>query len=252
MDNTHKFDGKAFEYLKGRPDYAKELIDYLYNEVGFSSNSVIADIGAGTGIFSKSLADRKSTVYCVEPNPDMRNTAKTFLYSFENVYIVTGDDKNTSLKEQSVDFVTAAQAFHWFDVLKFKKECRRILKSDGKVVLLWNTFNTDSAPVREWYGVFSQFCPNFHGFGNGIKKDDEKIKLFFTNGYEYAEFDNPLMFTEETFISRSLSASYSLKSSDENFSEYISALKKVFSNNEKNGIFTADNKSAAYIGSIFE
>ena len=73
MDSTKMFDGYANDYTVGRPSYAAELIDCLYNKYGFSKSSIIADIGSGTGKFAKHLLDRGSQVYCVEPNDDMRD-----------------------------------------------------------------------------------------------------------------------------------------------------------------------------------
>ena len=75
MDSTKNFSGLANTYTAGRPAYAVGFIHSLYTDHGFSPQSVIADIGAGTGKFTKQLLDRGSTVYCVEPNDDMRETA---------------------------------------------------------------------------------------------------------------------------------------------------------------------------------
>jgi len=110
--NEERFTGKADIYKKYRPSYPKELFDYLYSQVGFGKDSVIADIGSGTGIFSRLLLERGSKVCCVEPNGDMRQTAEKDLSQFENFVSVSGNDKNTGLQDKSVDFITAAQAFH--------------------------------------------------------------------------------------------------------------------------------------------
>ena len=73
MDSTIKFDGLANLYEDGRPEYPTILIEKLYTDYGFKSTSIIADIGAGTGKFSKLLLEKGSKVFCVEPNKDMRN-----------------------------------------------------------------------------------------------------------------------------------------------------------------------------------
>ena len=127
--NEERFTGKADVYKKFRPSYPKELIDYLYSQVGFSQDSVIADIGSGTGIFSRLLLECGSQVYCVEPNDDMRQTAEKDLAGFRNFISVNAAAENTGLQEKSVHFVTAAQAFHWFDRQAYKLECQRILYS---------------------------------------------------------------------------------------------------------------------------
>ena len=133
MDNTKNFNQLADNQTVGRPTYAKDFINSLYMQYGFNEESVIADIGAGTGKFSKQLLDRGSTVYGVEPNDDMRNTAIKELGKYHRFHAVNGTAADTKMDSESVDFITTAQAFHWFDTFLFKKECKRIIHKNGLV-----------------------------------------------------------------------------------------------------------------------
>lgn len=250
MDNTQKFSGRAQDYTRGRPGYPKELFDCLYEKYNFSDSSVVADIGAGTGKFSKYLLDMGNKVYLVEPNDDMRSAAQSELSGCKKAVFVNGSSEATTLDDSSVDFVTAAQAFHWFDAAKFKKECKRILKPDGKVVLIWNTRDMSSAFNVKSYEIYKQYCPDFKGYHGGMKDDDERISEFFNNNCNKIIFENPLIFTKDKFITRSLSASYSLKSGDENFDEYIQALEILFDEYSENGIVIMKNNTTAYIGRV--
>ena len=126
------------DYVKYRPGYPKAFIDYLYSDVNFSRDSIIADIGSGTGILTTFLLDRGSRVVGVEPNKEMRRTAEILLEEYQKFVSICGTAENTSLTKNSVDFVICAQAFHWFDKSACKKEFQRILKPNGKAVLLWN------------------------------------------------------------------------------------------------------------------
>lgn len=247
MDTTKKFDGYAKDYTSGRPNYAMELIDSMYEKYGMSENSVIADIGSGTGKFAKHMLERNSQVYCVEPNDDMRGVAENELSGYANFHSVNGDATNTNLDDASVDFITTAQAFHWFDVQKFRAECDRILKDSGKVFLIWNVREED-AMNKELYQIYSKYCPNFRGFSGGIEKDDPRINEFFNGNYEYIEFDYPLYYDKEKFIARSLSGSYSIKEGYENYDEYMQAIVDVFERYSEDGIVSIANKSVAYIG----
>lgn len=250
MNTINKFDGRATDYTASRPNYSMELISCLYSQYGISETSVIADIGSGTGKFSRHLLDRQSEVYCVEPNDDMRSIAEKELCKYEKFHSVAGNAENTTLKSNFADCITTAQAFHWFDVLKFKQECLRIIKTNGRVFLIWNIRDSSDIINQEWHNIFSQFCPGFKGFSNGIERDDSKIKEFFDKGYEYINFDYPLIFDKESFIKRSLSSSYSLKENDANYGEYISALKEIFDKYENNGLISISNQSVAYTGII--
>ena len=249
-DNTQKFSGRADDYAIGRPSYADGLIQSLFSEYGFSSHSIVADIGAGTGKFARQLLDKGCFVYGVEPNDDMRSSAAKALENYKNFQAVNGSASDTTLNAHSIDFVTAAQAFHWFDAALFAKECRRILKPDSKVFLIWNHRDMSCAVNRQNYEICSLFCPDFKGFSGGINYEENKIKEFFSGNYRYAEFDNPLCYDRERFIHRCLSSSYSINKGDNRYHEYVSSLEKLFEQYSENNILTVNNKTVVYFGKI--
>lgn len=250
MDSTQYFSGLADDYVIGRPAYAKAFVESLYSRYGFSKQSVIADIGSGTGKLAKQLLERGSFVYGVEPNADMRSIARKELEGFEKFCPVNGTAAETNLGEQSVDFVTAAQAFHWFDGALFRRECKRILKRNGLVFLIWNLRDTSDKVNQSSFEIFSEYCPKFHGFSGGVQKNDPRIRDFFRGKYEYIEFENPLFYDREKFISRSLSSSYSLKKEEEKYGEYIAALSELFERYAKDDVLTVANKTVAYAGKV--
>ena len=250
MDTTLKFNGIANEYTQSRPSYSAEFIECLFNKYGFSASSVVSDIGSGTGKFAKQLLDKGCSVICVEPNTDMRLVAEKELCEYPNFKSVAGSAENTMLPDNSVDFITTAQAFHWFDTKSFKAECYRIIKPGGKVFLIWNTRNAEALINQELYKVYSEYCPDFKGFSGGTKPHDDRIKYFFDNNYEYITYNNPLYFDREKFINRSLSGSYSLKKGDRNFDLYIEEIEKIFDEFETDGIVKIENQTVAYIGTL--
>ena len=250
MDTTKKFNGIANEYTQSRPSYAAEFIEYLFDKHGFSSSCVVADIGSGTGKFAKQILDKGCNVICVEPNTDVRLVAEKELCEYPNFKSVSGSAENTMLPDNFVDFITTAQAFHWFDTKSFKEESFRIIKPNGKAFLIWNTRDTEALINQKLHSVYSKYCPNFKGFSGGTKPHDDRIKYFFDNNYEYITFDNPLYFDREKFINRSLSGSYSLKKGGSNFDLYIEEIEKIFDEFETDGIVKIENETAAYVGTI--
>lgn len=250
--NEHKFDGMGQVYAQFRPSYPQEFITYLYEEAGLQTDSVLADIGAGTGILTRQLLEQGNLVYAVEPNPDMRAVAEADLKGFENFVSVNGTAENTTLAENSVDGITVAQAFHWFDRPQFQKECRRILKSDGKVVLVWNSRDFESLLVQENDQVNRTYCPNFKGFIGGMRGavDEGDFDDFFIGGYETKAFSHPLRFDKQGFIGRNLSASYALKADDPNYTAYIKELDALFEKYAVGNTLIMPNITRCYVGSV--
>lgn len=249
--NENKFTGMGKIYSKFRPAYPQSFIACLYDEIGFSKESVVADIGSGTGKLTKQLLEKESTVFAVEPNDDMRRISEENLSSFSNFTSVNGTAENTTLLDNSVDFITVAQAFHWFDRQKFKAECRRILKDNGTVVLVWNSRDEDSSLVLKLDEINRKYCPNFKGFSGGMRGESaEELDDFFAHRCEMKIFNNPLSFDENGFIGRCLSSSYALKENDENYSDYVNELKNIFNKYSENGTLIMPNKTKAFIGKV--
>lgn len=250
MDNTSKFTGRATIYSKSRPKYSVEFIDFLYNNIGIKPHSIIADIGSGTGIFSKELLERGNSVYCVEPNTDMRKSAEDMLKDFQNFHSIEGTAEHTTLPANSVDFITVAQAFHWFDREAFRRECKRIGKPDNKVILIWNSRVTSSNLVKENAQICKKYCPNFKGFSGGMENPDAYIRQFFGDQYETKRFENNLEFDKVKFVDRNLSASYSIKEGDEGYKNYIFELESLFDKYAIGDTLIMENDTVAYIGKL--
>ncbi len=228
MDNTQKFSGKADIYQQARPNYAQELLDFIAHTWQIGEGSLVADIGSGTGIFSRQLLGLGARVYAVEPNADMRAKAEELLGGSPNFVSVDGSAENTTLPEHSFNLVTAAAAFHWFDTERFKQECARILIDGAPVVLLWNEANLSAEINQGREAIFRKFCPNFKGFSGGNDQEGAIKRAFFDGDMQEKRFSNPLIYDRQTFINRALSASYSLIETDPGFAAYMKELGELF------------------------
>jgi ubiquinone/menaquinone biosynthesis C-methylase UbiE len=248
--NTQWFTGKAELYKKYRPSYPKEFLDYLYSTKGFSSDSIIADVGAGTGIFTKLLLERGSTVYAVEPNDDMRETAVGDLTKYDRFTPVSATAENTKLPEKCVDFVTVTEAFHYFDRQLFKQECMRILKPCGKVVLAWNRADKDSSLVKKQGKIIEKYSQHddnvYQRSGNTYEFSD-----FFKNGiYEYKTYKNDLHENREQFIGGHLSAGFApIKDTHpEEYKGYVKDLNILFDEYSENELIRFPFITNSYVG----
>lgn len=226
----------------------------MYSEIGFCKDSVIADIGSGTGIFSRLLLEKGSHVYCIEPNDDMRRVAENDLRDtngYRKYISIKAPAENSGLQEGSIDFVTSAQAFHWFDMDLFKSECRRILKSDGKVVLVWNIRDYESELIKKDYFLRKKYCLNTKGLGKTDIPED-LWNFFLDNAYEERTFRNDLMIDRETYIGMNLSRSYS-PSEDKHPDKYhglVRELGELFDEYNLDGIISFPQFTKSYIGKI--
>ena len=250
--NENKFNGMGKIYSKYRPSYPSDFIDYLFTDVGISKSSIIADIGSGTGILTRQLLEKGNKVYGIEPNADMRAIAETNLNNFPGFTSVNGNAEDTTIDDNSVDYITVAQAFHWFDREKFKKECQRILKPEGKVILVWNVRDNNNELVIENYEVNRKYCPNFKGFSDGMygKTNEADFSDLFNSKYETKVFPNNLIFDMDTFIGRNLSASYALKSNDAQYNNYVNELKKIYKKYSNKGQLIMPNLTCSYVGNV--
>lgn len=247
MDNTERFTGRQQDYTAGRPSYAEGFLSQLRELYTPPERFAAADIGSGTGKLSAQLLESGFTVYGVEPNADMRGAAEALLGGNGRFTSVDGSDRRSGLAEQSVDFVTAAQAFHWFDGPAFARECRRILRPGGRVFLIWN-MRADAPLNQALARVFQTYCPDFKGFSGGVTEDDPRIRAFFGGRYERRRFPNPLTFDRERFLRRCFSGSYSLQEGDADYPAYRQALEALFDAFASGGRLTQPNETVVYMG----
>ena len=247
MNTTERFSGRAGVYQASRPGYPAALSEHLAS-LGMRGARV-ADIGAGTGIFSRLLLELGCTVFAVEPNSDMRHTAELGLKTCDRFSIGSGTAENTGLPEASVSFVTAAQAFHWFDPDAFRQECLRILELGGLAVFVWNSRRENDEAVQKNADICRRYCSGFYGFSGGNwRKTEENLRLFFGREPEALHIPNDLFYTKEKFLQRNLSSSYSLKQGEEGYEDYLEALSALFDQYAQDGVLRVPNETAAFWG----
>ncbi|MGN1415589.1 MAG: class I SAM-dependent methyltransferase [Oscillospiraceae bacterium] len=242
--NEEMFSGKADNYDRYRPSYPQKLIDYLFDVTLADS---VADIGAGTGKFTECLAKKPWDIIAVEPNEDMLQKLRN---NVPSVKIIRAPAENTGIADHSVDLVTTAQAFHWFDAEGFKAECKRILTKRGQLAIVWNE--------REKCGLSAErdrVCMKYCGMSCrgevGNRETAEGCRFLreeYFHSYERYSAENIVPMDEERFLGDMLSRSYSLSEDDEGYPQFISELKNVFARFEKNGQVLVPYRTICYLG----
>lgn len=143
---TGRFTDRAADYRRFRPSYPAAAIDAILEGLGEPARLLAADIGAGTGISARLLAERGCRVLAVEPNAAMRAGADPH----PRVEFRDGQAERTGLPDRSVDLVLAAQSFHWFKPGEALREFHRILRPGGRLAIMWNQ-RDDSDPFTSAY-----------------------------------------------------------------------------------------------------
>ena len=248
MANENVFTNRAADYTGGRPSYASEAIEIILSNM-LRDGGAVADVGSGTGILSKEFFMRGIHTYCVEPNDDMRGEAERAHGGNPYFHSIVATAENTGLAEHSVSFVTAAAAFHWFDHVAFGRECRRILKPDGKVYILGNARVYDDFAERQ-REITEKYCPRFESFTHGIDKTMARAEAFFGGEYGIERYSFPLTYTAEKFIKRCMSSSYAPHRGTPEYEEYGKALTKLLNGYFSEETFTVANETVMLWGTL--
>ena len=154
---TQRFSTRVENYIRYRPRYPKEILEFLKTDCGLTRASVIADVGSGTGFLAELFLMNGNKVFGVEPNDAMHEAGKRLMQQFRDFESIAGTAESTSLPNASVDFITAGQAFHWFCREGCRTEFERILRRDGWVVLVWN--DRPLIPLLSWRSMSNYFIP---------------------------------------------------------------------------------------------
>src|SRR5271168_906307 len=249
-NTTSRFSDRVENYVRYRPGYPPEVIRELKSECGLSSSHAVADIASGTGIWTRLLLENGNPVFAVEPNAEMREAGERLLAVFPKFNSVVGTAEATTLGDQSVDFVTAAQAAHWFDRGRARREFVRILKPGGWLVLLWNERVTNStAFLRDYEQLLQTYGTDY-----------QDIRHEHTTS-EINEFFDPVPFQERVFAMRQefdyagvegrlLSSSYAPGPDHPKHAPMLGELRRLFEANAVEGRAVFEYKTRLYFGQL--
>jgi ubiquinone/menaquinone biosynthesis C-methylase UbiE len=145
---------EGVRYERGRPDYPADAVDLLTDQLRLRPGCTVVDLAAGTGKLTRLLTATPARVVAVEPMPGMRAQWRRQVRGAE---IVAGRAERLPLRSESVDAVTVAQAFHWFDVPAASHELRRVLKPGGHLALVTNRRHTPEPWLEELWNVVRRY-----------------------------------------------------------------------------------------------
>ena len=245
-DPVERFSNRVENYVKYRPSYPPEVLDVFRHEMGLKRDSTIADVGSGTGISSKLFLDNGNTVYGVEPNAKMREAAEEFLAAYPNFCSIAGTSTATTLSDNSIDIVIAAQAFHWFEADATRTEFKRIVKPGGCAALIWNERQLNTTPFLIGY---EQLLLKFANDYTKVRHDNinkNTLGEFFQGDFHTATFANKQVLDFDGIKGRVSSSSYMPSEADGTYSAMVKELKALFDKHAQN-----DRISVFYDTNVF-
>jgi len=245
VDPKKRFSTRVENYIKYRPSYPLEIIDFLKKRKILAKNTVIADIGSGTGILTKIFLDNGNRVYGIEPNKDMREAAEKILHNYSNFSSFEGSAESTGLDENSIDLIIAGQAFHWFEIEGAKREFKRILNPKGNVVLIWNNRGKAGS---EFNIDYENFVLKYGTDYKEVRKNERNVDQFYT--YEKETFYNYQDLDFTSFRGRVLSASYIPLYDNPVFPKMLVELEDLFNKHQRGGTIRLEYDTELYYGQL--
>ena len=247
---TARFSDRVENYVRYRPGYPPEVLDLLRAECGLQPSHIIADIASGTGVFTRLLLENGNSVFAAEPNLEMREMGIHQLEAYQRLVSVAGTAEKTTLRSASVDFVTAAQAAHWFDLPRARAEFARILKPEGWCVLIWNERCTATTPfLREYEQLLLTYGTDYKEVRH--ERTTAMIHEFFTpTSHQERVFSLRQQFDYEGTGGRLLSSSYAPLEGHPSHAPMMQELQRIFRAHATDNVVEFEYNTRVYYGKL--
>jgi len=247
---TARFSDRVEDYVRCRPGYPPEVLDLLSAECGLRPSHIVADIASGTGMFTRLLLENGNSVFAVEPNTEMREMGVRQLESYNRLISVAGTAEETTLGSASVDFVTAAQAAHWFDLPRARAEFARILRPEGWCVLIWNERRTETTPfLLDYEQLLLTYGTDYKEVRH--ERTTAIIHEFFARALaDERVFDLRQRFDYEGTAGRLLSSSYAPLEGHPSHAPMMQELRRIFRAHATDNVVEFEYNTRVYFGHL--
>ena len=250
-DAKQRFSNRVAEYVRYRPGYPAAVLDLLRAECGLRPGHVIADIGSGTGFLSELFLKNGNRVYGIEPNTEMRQAGEEYLASYDGFSSIEGSAESTTLDDSSIDFVTAGQAFHWFDPQAARREFMRILKPARWVVIAWNDRRMEEQRLtREYEQLLERFGIDYKRVKDSYP-ELHHIRGFFNGGKFFShDLPNEQVLDWDGLRGRLRSSSFAPTEGHANHAPMMAELERIFQTHQRDGRVRMEYWTRVYFGPL--
>jgi len=250
-DAKQRFSNRVADYVRYRPGYPSALLELLRDECGLQPEHAIADIGSGTGLLAQLFLDNGNRVYGIEPNAEMRAAGEEFLREHENFTSIDGSAEATTLGDASVEFITAGQAFHWFEPQAARREFLRILKPQGWVVIIWNDRRMEETQFgHDYESLLVRFGNDYTRVKDAYPEVGHVRDFFGERPFVSRDLPNEQHFDWEGLCGRLRSSSYAPTEGHLNYAPMMAELRKIFDATSENGFVRMEYFTRIYFGQL--
>ena len=249
-DVTRRFSSRVDNYVRHRPGYPDAIVETLRDDCGLTANSIVADIGSGTGILTEMFLRHGNPVYGVEPNREMREAAERLLAGYDRFHSVAAAAEDTTLADASADVITAGQAFHWFDRKRARAEFARILNPRGWVSLIWNERLVTTPFLAAYEQLLKEYATEYEQVDH--RRIDESVigDFFHPATFTLKQFENRQVFDYDGLRGRLLSSSYAPEAGDPKHEPILADLRRHFDAHQSGGTVVFAYVTQLYYGRL--
>ncbi len=246
MAGFHIFSSKAEKYARFRWDYTPEALRTIGEGANINPTTLLADVGAGTGILTRHFVDAAGWVWAVEPDPAMRAQAACCLRPAPNLALVAGCAEALPFAAGSLDVLVSAQAANWFVPALARAEFRRVLRPGGWLAMLKNR-GTDLRLAEATRGIYppeTDTETSMPGLGTPLEYYYEGGSL------RTAQFPFTIRQTWAQFLGALDSASFAPDEGNPHYAAYARRARQAFERLSDDGVLTSTGQTELWLGQV--
>jgi SAM-dependent methyltransferase len=250
-DSKERFSNRVEDYVRYRPGYPREVLDVLRDGCGLTAESVVADVGSGTGLLTQLFLENGNVVYGVEPNAAMRDAGEQFLEQYRHFCSVAASAEATTLPDACADLIVSGQAFHWFEPKAARVEFARVLRPRGYVAVMWNERVSDrTAFQREYAALLHAYCDEYAKVAETYPQYARLSKFFGRGACGEKLLPNEQVFDFDGLRGRLLSSSYAPRAGHAKHEPMLAALREIFDRHAVDGRVRFEYQTHVYHGRL--
>jgi len=235
-ESIERFTSRVDAYRKFRPQYPAGVLYLLEKQCGLTPASVIADIGAGTGLLAQLFLANGNPVLAVEPNHPMRSACEELRSQYPQLKCIDGSAEATTLPEHCADFVTVGQALHWFQLSRARAEFVRILRIGGWCAIVYNNRRIAGDVFHEGYErLLCEFGVDYQRVRSRYVDNNALAEFFAPALMHQTYLHNQQVFSLEEMVGRILSSSYMPQPGHPRYPAMLRRVEELFSLCQKDG-----------------